>query len=126
MEVTGKIKTIKQVEKISDKFKKRELVIETHDKYPQPLLLEFVQDNTALLDNFSQDQDVKIGINLRGREWTSPQGETRYFNSIQGWKIESYDTKEVEVTVEDHLESRDNDDLPFKFVCLFLMKGHYF
>ena len=113
MEVTGKIKTIKQVEKISDKFKKRELVIETHDKYPQPLLLEFVQDNTALLDNFSQDQDVKIGINLRGREWTSPQGETRYFNSIQGWKIESYDTKEVEVTVEDHLESRDNDDLPF-------------
>ena len=32
---------------------------------------------------------VKISINLRGREWVNPQGETKYFNSIQGWRIEN-------------------------------------
>jgi hypothetical protein len=31
--------------------------------------------------------EVEVGINLRGREWTSPQGEVKYFNTIQGWKI---------------------------------------
>jgi len=35
-----------------------------------------------------QDKNVKIGINLRGREWTNPEGETKYFNSIQGWRID--------------------------------------
>ena len=31
---------------------------------------------------------VKVSINLRGREWVNPQGETKYFNDIQGWRIE--------------------------------------
>jgi hypothetical protein len=29
------------------------------------------------------------GLNqFRGREWVSPQGGKKYFNSIQGWRIE--------------------------------------
>ena len=49
--------------------------------------VEFVQDKSDLLDSFSVGQPVKIGINLRGREWVNPQGEIKYFNSIQGWRI---------------------------------------
>src|SRR5690606_40493945 len=54
-----------------------------------PILVEFVQDKCDLLDNFGVGQPVKISINLRGREWVNPQGETKYFNSIQGWRIEN-------------------------------------
>ena len=52
-------------------------------------MIEFVQDKTDLLDAYKVGQPVKVSINLRGREWTNPQGEVKYFNSIQGWRIES-------------------------------------
>ena len=51
--------------------------------------IDFVQDKTDLLNTYQVGQTVKVGINLRGREWISPQGETKHFNSIQGWRIES-------------------------------------
>lgn len=87
MQVQGKIKLIKETEKVSDKFKKRELVIETNDQYPQLLLIQFTQDKCSLLSLFEVGDEVNISINLRGREWTSPQGETKYFNTIEGWRI---------------------------------------
>ena len=37
---------------------------------------------------FKEGDKVKISVNHRGREWTSPTGEVKYFNSIIGWKIE--------------------------------------
>ena len=40
------------------------------------------------MNNYSIGEPVKVSINLRGREWVNPQGETKYFNSIQGWRIE--------------------------------------
>ena len=90
MEIQGTIKLIDQTKTYgSNGFRKREVVITTEEQYPQPIMVEFVQDKTDLLDAFQVGQAVKISINLRGREWVSPQGETRYFNSIQGWRIES-------------------------------------
>ncbi len=90
MEVVGKIKLIGDTQTFGNNgFRKRELVITTDEQYPQSLMIEFVQDKSNLLDNFQVDQDVRISINLRGREWTNPQGEVKYFNSIQGWRIET-------------------------------------
>ena len=89
MEVQGKIKVIGETQTFgSNGFRKREVVVTTEEQYPQSIMVEFVQDKTDLLNNFGVGQDVKISINLRGREWTNPQGEVKYFNSIQGWKIE--------------------------------------
>ena len=64
-------------------------MVTTEEQYPQHLSIDFVQDKTDLLNNFQVGQPVKVGINLRGREWISPQGETKHFNSIQGWRIDS-------------------------------------
>ncbi|HPF11524.1 MAG TPA: DUF3127 domain-containing protein [Flavobacteriaceae bacterium] len=90
MEVQGTIKMIDETKTYgSNGFRKREVVITTEEQYPQFLLIEFVQDKTDLLDNYQVGQQVKISINLKGREWVNPQGETKYFNSIQGWRIES-------------------------------------
>ena len=88
MEVTGKIKMIDQTKEVgSAGFKKRDIVVTTDEQYPQHILVQFVQDKCELLNNYQVGEAVKIDINLRGREWTNQQGETVYFNTIQGWRI---------------------------------------
>ena len=89
MEVQGTVKFIGQTQEVSASFKKREVVVTTDEQYQQHILIEFTQDKCDLLNSYHVGQQVKIGINLRGREWVNPQGETRYFNSIQGWNIAS-------------------------------------
>ena len=90
MEVQGKIKMIGETQTCGGNgFRKREVVVTTEEQYPQHIMVEFVQDKTDLLNSFQVGQPVKIGVNLRGREWVNPQGETKYFNSIQGWRIEN-------------------------------------
>lgn len=89
MTLTGTIKSIGQTESFgTNNFQKRELVITTEEQYPQHVLIEFVQDKCALLDNLMEGHFVTVGINIRGREWVSPIGKTKYFNTIQGWKID--------------------------------------
>ena len=103
MEIQGKIKLIKEVQEISPTFKKRELILTTDEQYPQTLSVEFIQDKTDLLNNFEVNQRVKVGINLRGREWENPETkELKYFNSIQGWRIDLLDSG----------TSVSNEDLP--------------
>lgn len=125
MEVQGKIKMIGETQTFgSNGFKKREVVVTTEEQYPQHIMIEFVQDKTDLLNNFQEGQPVKIGVNLRGREWVNPQGETKYFNSIQGWRIENLAAgnnagNTPPVPPAEHFESAKNlndeefDDLPF-------------
>ena len=88
MEVSGKIHVINPPTQVTASFKKQELVIATDEQYPQFILINFAQDKCDLLDKYVVGQDVKVNINLRGREWVNPQGETKYFNDIQGWRIE--------------------------------------
>jgi len=111
----------------------RHLIISSHiihnhgnseEQYPQHIMVEFVQDKTDLLNNFGVGQSVKISINLRGREWTNPQGEVKYFNSIQGWRIESLQAEQPAEGMPpvppaeafapaDNLNEEEHDDLPF-------------
>lgn len=87
-EIVGKIKYVGPDQQVSASFKKRELVVTSDEMYPQHILIEFAQDKCEYLDGYREGESVKVQINLRGREWVSPSGETRYFNSIQGWRIE--------------------------------------
>jgi len=122
MEVIGKIKIIGDVQTFgANGFRKRELVVTTDDQYPQMIMIEFVQDKCDLLNNYSVGQDVKVSINLRGREWINPQGEAKYFNSIQGWRIENLSQAGTSNNLPpvDQFEPASNvsneepDDLPF-------------
>ena len=88
IEVIGNIKRIEVTKEVgANAFKTREVVVTTEEQYPQTLSIQFVQDKTALLDNFQPNQKVKITVNLKGRENTK-DGKTSVFNTIQGWKIE--------------------------------------
>jgi hypothetical protein len=99
------------------------MVITTEEQYPQHILIEFVQDKTDLLNAYQVGMNVKISINIRGREWVNPQGETKYFNSITGWRIENVD-QSVSADMPpippadafepaNELNEEDHDDLPF-------------
>jgi len=90
MTVEGKLKEIYDTKDIgTNGFQNRECVVTTDEQYPQHILVQFVQDKCNLLTSFKIGETVKIDINLRGREWINPQGEKRYFNTIQGWRISS-------------------------------------
>ena len=124
MEISGKIKLIGEVKTFgANGFRKREVVIVTDEQYPQSIMVEFVQDKCELLNSYKVGQDVKISINIRGREWTNPQGEVKYFNSIQGWRIEALsntpDDNLPPIDATDAFEAAGDlkdaepDDLPF-------------
>ena len=96
MEIQGRIKTIFATETVGQNgFQKRDLVITTDGQYPQDIIIQFAQGNCTLLDNLQVGQIVKIHFNLQGREWTSPQGDVKYFNTVVGWKIELIQTTNV-------------------------------
>ena len=123
MEISGKIKWIDEIRTYgSNGFRKKELVITTQEQYPQNILIEFTQEKCELLDNYEIDDNIKIGINIRGREWINPEGQTKYFNSIQGWRIEKIEIPDIEnksesFTTNTEPPSQDvneeEDDLPF-------------
>lgn len=89
MELTGKLYKKFSEEVKSDKFKKREFVLETTDnpQYPQLIKIQLVNDKCALIDNFSFGDEIEVSINIQGREWTSTTGKIGYFNTLDAWKI---------------------------------------
>ena len=125
MEVLGKVKVINPEQQVSASFKKRELVVTTEEQYPQHIMIEFTQDKTDLLNQYNVGEQVKVSINIRGREWVSPQGETKYFNSIQGWRIEKMQAEAPSAAQmplmpaseafepATNFKEEEHDDLPF-------------
>ncbi len=91
MELLGKIKVIKPTNQVNDSFKKRELVITTEEQHPQHVLIEFVQDKCPVLDSYNIGENVRVFINVRGREVVK-DGEAKYYNQLQGWRIERTDS----------------------------------
>lgn len=115
MEILGKIKLINQTQTFgSNGFRKREMVVVTDEQYPQMIMVEFIQDKCDILNNYSVGEDVKVFINLRGREWINPEGVAKYFNTIQGWRIEKASAQNfVPHNQPNDLHSNEPDDLPF-------------
>lgn len=87
--LSGTIKVINSTVQVSEKFSKREFVVtDSSSMYPQDIMFQSTQDKCAMLDGFQQGEQVEVSFNLRGREWTSPQGEVKYFNTLEAWRIE--------------------------------------
>jgi hypothetical protein len=101
MEVNGKIIVIGETETIGAKdFKKRLLVVQSDEQFPQSLPIEFTQDKTNLLDKFQINDLVKVSINLRGSEWKG-----KYYANIQGWRIDKVDS--LSLTAQQQMPNRE-------------------
>jgi len=117
MKIAGKLLEVKETQQVSDTFKKRLFVLEyaENPQYPEYISLELIQERCDLLDGFQPGQQVEVSFNLKGRKWINPEGETRYFNSLQAWRIDSLDNspKAAPANPQAAAEAPQEDDLPF-------------
>jgi len=123
-EVEGKLHKKFDTAQVTNTFKKREFVIELDGAYPQLVSFQLTQDRCGILDSYNEAQRIKVSFDLRGREWTSPKGEVKYFNTLNAWKLESADAAQAEApaaapeegsfpSAKEEQSFDDNDDLPF-------------
>ncbi len=89
-ELTGTIMKVFETEQVSERFTKREFVVETADnpKYPQVILIQITGDKVSQLDGIGAGDEVHVEFSVRGREWKSPQGDVKYFVTLAAWKVE--------------------------------------
>jgi hypothetical protein len=122
MEVKGKVHEISQVITVSEKFKKRELILEYAENptYPEYVKFEAVQDKVNLFDNIKVGDNVELFFNLRGRPWTDKTGKTSYFNTLSVWRLTplgaaegASSAPEYATPVDISAAPGDDDDLPF-------------
>lgn len=118
MEVVGKVKVIEEKQVFDSGFEKQVLVVTTDETYPQMIAIEFLKDKTELLASYVVGDNVKVSINLGGREWVNPEGVAKYFNSVTGWRIDKLESVEPEVGITDNMamtevSATEPDDLPF-------------
>lgn len=115
----GEVHLVGETTKISDKFTKRDLVVKDESgQYPQFIAFQVTQDRCSLLDSVKVGDNVNVLFNLRGREWTSPSGEVKYFNTLEAWKIEDGGAVSKQAPVIPDVSNlnttdADEDDLPF-------------
>ncbi len=118
MQLTGTLKVKKDEQVVNEKFRKREFVItESSSQYPQLISFQLTQDRCSLLDPIQVGDTVVVHFNIRGREWTSPQGEVKYFNTLEAWKLDRNTmSSPAQPAQEQYVSSgqgQEKDDLPF-------------
>ena len=119
LQVKGKLKLKGSEQAVSDRFRKREFVLtDDSSQYPQHISFQLTQDKCSLIDSVNLGDEITVSFNLRGREWTSPKGEIKYFNSLEAWKIEkgsaaSAPEKHFEEMPGQTFRNEASDDLPF-------------
>ncbi len=127
--LAGTVKVVNPTVQVSEKFSKREFVVsDTSGMYPQDILFQLTQDKCTLLDGVNVNDQIEVSFNLRGREWTNPQGEVKYFNSLDAWRIDkvgaasqgmpasgpsAMNLNPVASATPEMTTSSSDDDLPF-------------
>lgn len=120
MTIEGTITEKFDTQSIKETFKKREFVLEyaENPQYPEFLKFELIQSNCEQIDDIEAGDEVVVNFNLKGRKWTDPKGETKYFNSLQAWRVDKKSSSSAdsppppteEWAKEDFSQ---DDDLPF-------------
>ena len=115
---TGTLKVKNPEQKVSEKFKKREFVLtDNAQSYPQTILFQLTQDRCSLIENAKVGDEVTVHFQLKGREWKNPQGEIKFFNSLDVFKVEvasaSGGNNQEPSFNNETLVPTPDDDLPF-------------
>ena len=122
MVVEGKLHAKFDVVQTSESFKKRDFVIEYVDNplYPQYVTFQLIQERVNLIDKFNEGDKIEVTFNLRGREWTTPELEKKYFNTLEAWRINEATAGESAPAsgtpgfdMSDGTEDAPSDGLPF-------------
>lgn len=128
-EITGKLIAKYDTQQVSDKFKKREFVIETSNEvngniYREPIKMQVVQNKCEILDRFKEGDDLKVTFNIKGNSYVDRKdGQTKYIVNLDAWRIESAGAQQpaqnqpstygTEVKQNFNSSPETVDDLPF-------------
>jgi len=126
MDIKGKLVEVFETVQVKDTFRKREFVLEyaENPQYPELIKFELIQEKCDLLDGMNVGDEVQVFFNLKGRKWTDPQGQVKYFNSLQAWKLQAATAMESGMPMDEAPADQDepawlnaggeeDDDLPF-------------
>ena len=115
MNIQGKLIEIFDTIQITETFKKREFILQDNKnpEYPEFIKVELIQDKVSLLDNINIGDEINVLINIKGRKWEDKEGNIKYFNSIQGWKIESENLNLNQDNNDDNFNQDSREDPPF-------------
>ncbi|NLV18083.1 MAG: DUF3127 domain-containing protein [Bacteroidetes bacterium] len=123
-EITGKIIDILPVNQVSDKFRKREFVIEKKETgnnvvFTDYIKFQLIQDKCDIINESYLNEDVRIWFNLKGNKWER-DGKINYFTNLDAWKIEKINPGNIQTDIpSDNIpedippEIDDLSDLPF-------------
>lgn len=112
MEIKAKIYKIGETVQVSEKFKKRELMVITDldSQYPQHLKVQLSQDKCALADTLRPEQIVTLSINLRGKLYTDKNGQENCITNVEVWKVQA---DAVTAPASAPVPSEPESNLPF-------------
>lgn len=116
-EINGRLADKFETQVISDRFQKREFVLEikstssTGFEFVDLIKFQTTQDKCALLDQFSIDEMVKVSFNLRGRKWEK-DGQVSYFTNLEAWRIEK-EQSEAGGSAPESQQNLPDQDAPF-------------
>ena len=115
MNIKGKLVEKFDTVQITETFKKREFIIQDNKnpEYPEYIKIELIQDKVELLNSLNVGDEINVLINIKGRKWEDKEGNIKYFNSIQGWKIESESGNMNQENEQENINQDSDDDLPF-------------
>ena len=109
---TGRILEIGEREQKSEKFTMRVFVIETADRYPQPIKFQLVNDRCDIADKLKVGQDVTVHFDIRGNRY-----QDKVFNNLNAWKIDLVQEKEMDLAPTGQEipmpDLSDEDEVPF-------------
>ena len=93
LEVTGKLLTKYDTQQVSDRFKKREFVLELAEEingnvYTNYAKMQLVQNKCDIVDRFNEGDMVKVSFNIKGNRWER-DGKVNYITNLDAWRIES-------------------------------------
>ncbi len=93
LEVTGKLLVKNPTQVVSDKFKKREFVLELAEEingniYTNYAKMQLVQQKCDILDKFNEGDLVKVSFNIKGNRWEK-DGKVNYITNLDAWRIEN-------------------------------------
>ena len=128
-ELTGKLIEKFDTQVVSDRFKKREFVVQTDEDvngnvYTETIKFQLVQDKCDILDAYSINDIINVSFNIKGKRWEK-NGQVSYFNNLDAWRIDqnsSVSTPSASAPENDiplpteapaFSEDDDSDDLPF-------------
>lgn len=92
-EVNGKLHRIYDVQQVSEKFKKREFVLELNEVvngtvYLNYAKMQLAQGKVDIINAFRVGQEVKVNYNLKGMR-SEKDGKENFFTNLDVWKIEA-------------------------------------